>query len=58
MSKDKSSQTMIQAIATLPKRIIRYISGAVVRIFGPTDDEYPKTGVQPFEGEISDHTKS
>jgi hypothetical protein len=29
----------------------QYISEAVARIFGPTDDEYPNTGVQPFEGE-------
>ena len=31
--------------------LIQYISGAVARIFGPTDDEYPATGVQPFEGD-------
>lgn len=31
--------------------ITRYISEAVVRIFGPTDDAYPATGVQPFSGD-------
>lgn len=31
--------------------ISQYISEAVVRIFGPTDDAYPITGVQPFSGE-------
>lgn len=31
--------------------ITQYFSGALARIFGPTDDEYPVTGVQPFEGE-------
>lgn len=30
---------------------IQYISEAVRRIFGPTDDEYPAIGVQPFAGE-------
>jgi hypothetical protein len=31
--------------------VIQYFSGALSRIFGPTDDAYPNTGVQPFEGE-------
>ncbi len=31
--------------------LAQYISEAVARIFSPTDDEYPNTGVQPFEGE-------
>lgn len=29
---------------------MRFVSEAVTRIFGPTDDHYPPTGVQPFEG--------
>lgn len=31
--------------------VIQYVSGAVSRIFAPSDDQYPNTGVQPFEGE-------
>jgi hypothetical protein len=31
--------------------VIQYFSGALSRIFGPSDDAYPNTGVQPFEGE-------
>jgi hypothetical protein len=31
--------------------ITQYISEAVVRIFSPSDDAYPATGVQPFSGE-------
>jgi hypothetical protein len=27
-----------------------YFTEAMARIFGPSDDKYPKTGVQPFEG--------
>lgn len=30
---------------------IGYISEAVSEWFRPSRDEYPKTGVQPFEGE-------
>jgi len=37
--------------------ITQYISGAVIRIFGPTDDAYPATGVQPFSGEPFQKTK-
>ena len=30
------------------------LSTAVGRIFGPDDDDYPKTGVQPFNGDAAD----
>ncbi|MGK7872536.1 MAG: hypothetical protein AB4426_04265 [Xenococcaceae cyanobacterium] len=30
---------------------IDYIVRGVARIFSARDDEYPETGVQPFEGE-------
>lgn len=30
-----------------------YLWGGVKRIFGANDDEYPETGVQPFEGDRS-----
>ena len=29
-----------------------YISGAIRRIFGPSDDMYPMVGVSPFEGDV------
>lgn len=31
--------------------VTQFFSEAVARIFGPTDDSYPDTGVQPFEGD-------
>lgn len=33
------------------QKLIRFIGKAVTRIFGPNDDDYPATGVQPFSGE-------
>ncbi|MGH1395010.1 MAG: hypothetical protein ACRAVC_13420 [Trichormus sp.] len=39
------------AISRIIASITQYISEAVMRIFGPTDDAYPNTGVQPFTGE-------
>ncbi len=32
--------------------LIQFVFAAVNRIFSPTDDEYPATGVQPFEGDL------
>ncbi|MBE9208229.1 hypothetical protein IQ244_17170 [Nostoc sp. LEGE 06077] len=39
------------AISNIIARITEYISEAAMRIFGPTDDQYPLIGVQPFTGE-------
>jgi hypothetical protein len=41
---------IMKLIKTLTEAM-HYVSAAVGRIFGPTDDAYPETGVQPFEGE-------
>jgi hypothetical protein len=30
---------------------VKFISEGVSRLFSPCDDAYPKTGVQPFEGD-------
>ncbi len=30
---------------------IKYVLAASARIFGPSDDEYPQVGVQPFDGD-------
>jgi hypothetical protein len=38
--------------------VIQFFSGAVSRIFGPNDDKYPETGVQPFEGEANKKHRS
>lgn len=45
---------IFQAVKEVPQNIINYISGAVTRIFGTRDDDYPETGVQPFEGKPGD----
>ena len=39
------------AITTMINRIAQYFSEAVARIFSPSDNEYPVTGVQPFTGD-------
>ena len=39
-------------IATMLDRLIGYFSDAAARIFGLDRNQYPATGIQPFEGEI------
>jgi hypothetical protein len=48
------SQKMMQGL----QQVIQFLSEAVARIFGPSDDQYPETGVQPFEGDIPDQSNS
>lgn len=31
---------------------VAWILSATKRLFSPTDDDYPKTGVQPFDGDV------
>lgn len=33
---------------------VTWVLNAAKRLFSPTDDDYPKTGVQPFDGDISE----
>ena len=33
------------------KDTTQFLFNGVSRLFKPTDDDYPKTGVQPFSGE-------
>ena len=39
-------------ISKMLANMTQYISEAAMRIFAPSDDAYPNTGVQPFTGEI------
>lgn len=31
--------------------LVQYLAEPIGRIFGPDDDNYPKTGMQPFDGD-------
>ena len=54
MSANKTLQNIIHAIVSVPQQVIRNISSPAIRIFSPSDDNYPATGVQPFEGDPVD----
>ncbi|MDH6061983.1 hypothetical protein NWP17_16340 [Chrysosporum bergii ANA360D] len=45
---------ILQSMKNILQQVINYILGAFTRIFSPRDDDYPATGVQPFEGDPAD----
>ncbi|MEB3218503.1 MAG: hypothetical protein VKN72_20020 [Nostocales cyanobacterium 94392] len=55
MSITSKTRQMIKSILEIPQKLINLTTNGVTRIFSPSDDDYPKSGVQPYEG---DHTKS
>ncbi len=38
--------------------MVNYLAEGFIGIFGPTHDEYPEIGIQPFEGEIYNPSSS
>lgn len=49
----KTSATISRAARDF-QTMFEDISKAAERIFSPIDDDYPQTGVQPFNGDIPD----
>lgn len=47
-------QAPVSSLVRKMKTLVKYLSDGVIRIFKPTEDNYPETGVQPFEGDIAD----
>ena len=43
--------TLAATLFTTLHNVMFYMSEGVWRLFSPSDDEYPATGVQPFDGE-------
>ena len=54
MSLSRTSRQVIQFVWNALAQLVTYLGAAVKRIFAPNDDQYPNTGVQPFEGDIND----
>lgn len=50
MSGFKTLHQTIESLLNALQEVFRYIGIAAIEIFTPTDDQYPVTGVQPFEG--------
>ena len=48
---------MIQSVVEIPQKLINYATNGISRIFSHSDDDYPKSGVQPYEGDLADNRK-
>lgn len=48
-----SFEVNVMKVPKLVNDVVQYVSEAVSRIFGPNDDNYPNTGVHPFEGDMN-----
>lgn len=44
-------------IFTLIQDVVQFVWDGASRLFKPTDDDYPKSGVQPYSGDPSDDPK-
>ncbi|MEL6461337.1 MAG: hypothetical protein AAFQ91_24420 [Cyanobacteria bacterium J06621_15] len=53
MSNTSKIEQIIKLIVEIPQKLINFITNGVNRIFSPSDDDYPKSGVQPYEGDYS-----
>lgn len=51
MSTTTRSKSLWQTVKEVPQNVRQFMSSAMARLFGVNDDDYPATGVQPFEGE-------
>lgn len=58
MSSNSQWEKIFQTIIEMPQKVFHYITSAAARIFSPSDDDYPATGVQPFEGEPNKEDKT
>jgi hypothetical protein len=54
MSINKTIQNIIHTIGTTIQQVVQYVFSAAIRIFSPSDDDYPASGVQPFDGDPAD----
>jgi hypothetical protein len=54
MARSTRFQTFLQPLTEIPRRVIQFVSAGVTRIFTPNKDDYPATGVQPYEGDPDD----
>ncbi|MGB3641123.1 MAG: hypothetical protein WBA39_26615 [Rivularia sp. (in: cyanobacteria)] len=54
MSTASKTRRMIKSIVEIPQKLINFTTLGVSRIFSPSDNDYPKSGVQPYEGDSAE----
>ena len=53
MSNTSNFQQVLKSILEFPQKLINFTTNGVNRIFSPSNDDYPISGVQPYEGDYS-----
>ncbi|BAY27680.1 hypothetical protein NIES2100_75050 [Calothrix sp. NIES-2100] len=53
MSTTSKIGQFFQSIGELIQKVIQFIYSAAARTFSPNNDDYPESGVQPYEGDPS-----
>lgn len=56
MTTQNRSTAILSQFKQAVSKVIRYLSDGAIRSFRPSNDDYPKTGVQPFEDDIPKHS--
>jgi hypothetical protein len=56
MSTAYKARQMIKSVVEIPQKFIKFTTNGVSRIFSPSDDDYPKSGVQPYDGDSADNS--
>jgi hypothetical protein len=51
MSNTTKLQQVWRSLQERTQQTVSYVLDGFKRIFAPSEDDYPRTGVQPFEGE-------
>jgi hypothetical protein len=51
MSTTSKISQIFQSIGELIQKVIQFIYSGAARTFSPNDDNYPESGVQPYEGD-------
>ncbi|MGB6300217.1 MAG: hypothetical protein WBF90_29170 [Rivularia sp. (in: cyanobacteria)] len=55
MSTASKAKRMIKSVVEIPQKLIKFATNGISRIFSPSDDDYPKSGVQPYDGDSADN---
>ncbi|PZD70944.1 hypothetical protein C1752_08719 [Acaryochloris thomasi RCC1774] len=54
MTTQRATHFSVQSVGEAARRLLQFVAQPALRIFGPTDDDYPEVGVQPYEGDPAD----
>ncbi len=54
MTNQRTMHFSVQSVGDAVRHLAQFIAQPSVRIFGPTNDDYPEVGLQPYKGDLAD----